>query len=249
MNNKLTVYFSTFLLMVLLCISSTQASARPIVADLSVRSIDIDHDFTGIDVLLFGAKQDPGDIVVVVRGPEKPHVVRKKERFLGVWANRESVSFNNVYQYYSVAATKPLDKINNQSLLDILAIGVEGLSPASITTTDDIDDFKKALIKQKQESNLYSNKIEKISFWGETLFRTVLKFPKNIPGGTYTVETYLFSDGQLNSMQVTPIHVSKIGFEEFMYGFAHNRSLLYGVLAIALAAAAGYVASWVFRRY
>lgn len=46
-------------------------SAKPIVADLALRSIEIDTNFTGIDILLFGARDDAGDIVIVVRGQKK----------------------------------------------------------------------------------------------------------------------------------------------------------------------------------
>lgn len=224
------------------------SSARPIVADLAVRSIDIDHDFTGIDILLFGARNDVGDIVVVVRGPEKPYIVRKKDRVFGIWTNTESITFNNAFQFYSIASTKPLEELKNNSLLHSLGIGIENLNPSTISTNETAIEFRNAFIQKKREQALYSNKIEKITFWGETLFRTVLKFPQNIPRGWYTVETYLFNDGQLSSMQSTPIHVSKIGFEAFMFDFAHRFSVLYGVLAIIIAIFAGFMASWIFRR-
>ena len=43
--------------------------AEAVVADLSKRLVAITTGFAGTDVLLFGAVQGDGDIVVVVRGP------------------------------------------------------------------------------------------------------------------------------------------------------------------------------------
>lgn len=222
---------------------------RPIVADLAVRSIDIDHEFTGIDILLFGARNDIGDLVIVVRGPEMPHVVRRKERKLGMWLNQESVTFHNVAQFYSIASTKPLHALQNDYLLSQLQIGVDALSPVSISAAEDITQFKHALTRIKQESNLYSSELQRVTFWGETLFRTVLKFPKNIPRGDYTAEVYLFSGGQLQAVQSTPLRVSKIGFEAFIFDLAHQYSWLYGLMAIAMAVFAGLGASFMFRRF
>ncbi len=241
--------FLKILVLVILALPYS-ANAKPIITDLAIRSIDIDHDFTGLDILMFGARNDVGDIVIVVRGPEKPMVVRKKERILGVWTNTHSTSFNDVYQYYSVASTKPLENLRNDSLLKTLGIGVDNLSPLTFTEVDqnEIVESKSAIIREKQKQNLYSKSMNKISFLEETLFRTVLKFPKNIPRGWYSVETYLFSDGQLTSMQSTPVHVSKIGFEAFMFDFAYKYSAFYGILSVLIAVFAGALASWVFRR-
>jgi hypothetical protein len=43
--------------------------ARPLVADTFPRKINIDHNFTGTDILVYGARNGIGNIVIVVRGP------------------------------------------------------------------------------------------------------------------------------------------------------------------------------------
>ena len=72
------------------------AGADYLVADLSKRRIDITLGFSGAEVLLFGATDGGGDVVVVVRGPKQPVVVRKKERVLGIWANHDWMRFDDV---------------------------------------------------------------------------------------------------------------------------------------------------------
>lgn len=225
--------------------------ARPVVADLAIRSIDIDHNFKGIDILLFGAREDVGDVVVVVRGPERRYTVHKKDRVAGIWVNRSSMEFEPTSSFYAVAASRPLSVINNTQLLDALGVGVDHLKVQPMYEESNrakVTEFREALVRQKQRINLYPKETAEVSFWGDTLFRTVIEFPKNIIGGWYTAEVYLFSDGQLVGVQSTPLQVSKIGFEAFMYDFAHRYSTLYGVVAVGLALLAGWVASVVFRK-
>ena len=45
----------------------------------------------------------------------------------------------------------------------------------------------------------------------------------------------------------TKIEVSKVGLERFLYNLAHDRPLIYGLLSLAIAIAAGWMASAVFR--
>ena len=78
--------------------------ADALVVDLSNHLVAITTGFTGTDVLLFGAVQNEGDIIVTVRGPDQDMVVRRKERTVGIWVNRESATFKNVPTYYASAS-------------------------------------------------------------------------------------------------------------------------------------------------
>ena len=234
-------------LVALFCLSPS-VYAKPIVANLALRSIDIDHNFTGIDILLFGAREDVGRVVVVIRGPEKRYVVRKKEQMAGIWVNSKSMEFENVYDFYSIASTGPLGDIRNDTLLSSLGVGVDHLSFKEVADQMEGEVFKEALIRRKRDDGFYSKDISEVSFWGETLFQTMLKFPKNINQGLYTAEVYLFNDGRLTAMQSMPIEVRKIGFEAYMSNMAFESRWFYGVLCVAMAMFAGWLASVVFGR-
>ena len=225
------------------------ANARPVIADLSLRQIEIDSGFKGTEILLFGARNDAGDVAVVVRGPQDSYIVRKKERTLGLWMNRKSMVFENVNGFYTVAASRPLAEIRNDYMLSSLAIGIENLPMQN--DNDDItanERFVKAFLDKKQEDNLYSPVVGNVLFIGDTLFRTIIRFPDNIPRGVYTAEVYLFSDGQLSGVQSTPLIVRKKGFDAFVYDFSRNYPAVYGILAVLIAITAGWVAGTLFRR-
>ncbi len=236
-----------WLVLVLSWLCVTQAEASPVVADLSTYRIAIDAGFNGIRVFVFGARNDAGDVMVVIRGPQKEFTVRKKERVAGMWINRKQVIFRGVPDFYAVAATHPLDTLENATLRHSLGIGEDTLlaAPAGEYNTARIGEFSEALLAHERARGLYPALLP-LSFMGETLFKTVVPFPDTIPRGEYTAEIYLISDGALVGMQVLPIHVEKSGLDAFLFDLAHHAPLLYGLLAITLALGAGWLADRLF---
>ncbi len=238
----------------LLCaVLARPAAAEPLVADLSKHLVAITTGFAGTDVLLFGAVEDVpggGDVVVVVRGPNRSEIVRRKARTLGVWMNSGLAEVADAPSFYRVAATRPLAEIAPRAVLDRHQIGLDSLDLA-IRPRDaaaDTAQYRAALVRLKQGQGLYGSDIEGISFLGNRLFRTDVHFPANVPVGTYLVEVYLMADGEVVSAQTTPLVVSKIGLGADLYDFAHQRAAIYGIIAILLAASAGWVAALVFRK-
>ena len=70
-----------------LLVPAAVGAAEPLVADLSKHLVAITTGFAGTDVLLFGAVEGDGDVVVVVRGPNHTETVRRKQRQFGIWVN------------------------------------------------------------------------------------------------------------------------------------------------------------------
>ena len=75
-----------------------------------------------------------------------------------------------------------------------------------------------------------------------------MRLPANAPIAQYHADTYLFRDGRLISSQRVPISIARVGFERRIHDLATNWSLLYGILTVLLALAAGWVAANLFRR-
>ena len=84
------------------------ARSEGIVADLSSHLVAISSGFTGASVVLFGATEGGGDIIAVIRGPERELTVWRKGKVAGIWVNAESMTFSNVPSFYAVAASRPL---------------------------------------------------------------------------------------------------------------------------------------------
>lgn len=226
-------------------------AAEPLTADLSSHYIAITTGFTGTSVILFGATDGPGDVIVLVRGPENQAIVRRKERVLDVWINTQQTVFDNVPSYYAMFSTHPLGDILPDSVQATHQIGLRNLHPA-IGQPENVGpfkeaDFRAALQRQQVVSGLYSENVGKVFFLGERLFRATIPFPVNVPIGTYLVEVFLVRDQAIVSAQTTPLLVSESGINADVHEFAETRALLYGIIAVAAAALAGWLASLPFR--
>lgn len=221
-----------------------------LVADLSESLIAITTGFSGTNVLLFGATDGAGEVIVVVRGPVDRVTVRKKERVAGIWVNTSSMAFDGVPGYYRVAASANIDGLLDAQSRNTFQIGVENIAVAPLETLPPEQEkaFFQALIRNKQSNDLYGAEAGKITFLGNRLFRTRIALPANVPTGRYTVEVYLVSKGKILTRTTTPLQVLKSGFEAKVYTFAHEDSALYGLIAIAIALMAGWFAGYVFRK-
>ncbi len=226
------------------------ASSQSIVTDLSTREVAISTGFTGAELLLFGATEGFGDIVVTVVGPKRDEIIRRKERVAGIWVNGTSVTFENAPAYYRTAASKPLSEIAAPEVLEKLQIGSSriDLSTRSSRGAEAILEFREAFIRSKKRQALYSEDISDIKITRGRLFRSTIPFPVNVPIGTYEVTVHLFKDGRLVSSEKTPLTVQKVGLEAKIYDFAHDHAAWYGLIAIAIALVAGWLAGVIFRR-
>lgn len=238
----------------LLCLlSPLPAQAKPLVADISQYEIAIDSGFTGARLILFGARQMAGDVLVVVRGPAHDYVLRKKDRVAGVWVNRSSMRLEGIPDYYALASTKPPEDILSPEMLRVLGIGMHNLPYLPLQPDDALSpaqrqEFAAAFIDDRQRKRLYAENTLGVTFMGDTLFKTTLPFPDITPRGQYTAETYLIYDGRIVGVQSTPLLVAKRGFDAAIYHLAHEYPASYGILAVLMAIGMGLTASTLFRK-
>lgn len=220
------------------------------ITDMSERKIDIDAKFTGKELLLYGARVEAGDIVVLVRGPEGNYIVRKKENLGGMWVNTSAVEFKDVPQFYLLAASDNLKNIDAKILKEQLGIGFDTLKFKAETNTAsaNINEFEKALISKMELEKLYNKDEIRLPLLEGTLFRIRIKFPEKIVNGTYTAEIYSFDDGELRGIQSIPINVDKVGLEALIYKTAHENPALYGLLAVLIAGSMGWLAGNLFKK-
>jgi uncharacterized protein (TIGR02186 family) len=237
-------------LLLALLLAAPAAQAQQVIADLSRHLVAITTGFAGAEVLLFGAVDGEGDVLVTVRGPESDIVVRRKSQVNGMWINTQSVSFGAVPGYYAMAATKPVDEIVTGPVAEREQIGAERLrfEAERNVAADTVALFRRALLRNLEREGLYQPRAAVIRFLGQRLFRADIAFPANVPTGLYTVNIYLVRDGQVVSATTTPLSVSKIGLSAEIFDFARNRGLSYGLIAVAFAGIAGWAASRVFQR-
>jgi len=241
-------------ILLLSVLASGARAEEPLVADLSEHLVKITVGFEGAELLLFGAVDGEGEIVVVVYGPPETLTVRRKARTAGIWMNRDEMTFESVPAFYQVMATaKPGDWLPD-ALRERHQIGVNHLElslardPRREIEPATAIAFREALIRRKQKLGHYGVEVGSVNMLSARLFRSDVSFPTNVPTGTYTVEVLRVRDGEVISAQSTPLYVSKVGVLADIFVFAQEQAALYGILAIVVAVLAGLGANAAFRK-
>jgi uncharacterized protein (TIGR02186 family) len=240
---------------IIVCLTMRTARAEQLVLIPSTTEVLIRSNYVGASVALFGAVQDQGalaqedpvyDVVVTVTGPPQTLVTRRKSRFLGIWANAESRTFNDAPSYLEVLANRRLDSIAGPRELTLYRIGLDHALPPSPAGRD--APFRAALISLESEQGDYAEKVDAITFFSPTLFRAVIVLPARAQVGTYSIEAKLFTRGSFVAQARSSFTVEKGGLVQYIAAAAHNHGLLYGLTTTAMALAMGWIASIIFQR-
>lgn len=238
----------------LLLALATPAAAEEIVMGLSQDAVAITATFDGTGILVFGAvKRDspapggPLDVVVTVSGPSQPLVVREAARAFGIWVNRAAVEVDAAPSFYAVATTAPLALALSDTEDLRHAVTVGRAIRAVGVDVGNRDDFLDALLRIRAAEGRYLLLEGEVELDQGTLFRADIGLPANLVEGDYALRVFLTRNGSVVDRLDTVLPVRKVGIERWLHALAVDSPLLYGLLALALAVAAGWLASAGFQ--
>ncbi|HET8534670.1 MAG TPA: TIGR02186 family protein [Sphingomicrobium sp.] len=245
-------------LLALASIALVGADKPTLVPDVSSRQVEIRYTFAGAELLLFGAIVYPSgrvpknrpDVVIVVKGPAEPIIVREKQRIAGIWMNADSSRFRSAPSFYAVASSSPVSKLVDDRTAAIYELGIRNLqlSPGTSALPDRARRFEAGLLDLRQRQGLYSQDDHGVEITDGVLYRATIHVPSQVPVGTYTAETFLVSDGRVLAAATRDIEIGKSGFERFIAVAARRYSALYGLFSVLLSLALGWAAVAIFRR-
>jgi uncharacterized protein (TIGR02186 family) len=243
-------------LILALWLGSTAASAaETVVAGLSRDAISITTNFEGSEILIFGAVSreapPPRDselhVIITVEGPPRPVTVRRKDRRFGIWVNTDAAEIDAAPTFYAVATTADLDVVITHTEDLRHRVSAPWAIRAVGTGVADQEAFIDALIRIRTGDTLYQLNEGRVTLRGDTLFDTAIRLPANLVEGDYRTRIFLTRDGEVVDVVSEDIEVRKVGLERWIYNLAHDRPLVYGILSLAIAIAAGWLASAAFR--
>lgn len=227
---------------------------------VSSREIAIAPDFSGTEVTVFGAIDNPDpyllaigayDIVVSLEGPRDFITVRKKQRVLGVWVNRSGLTFESMPESYSMASTKVVDKIATPLELTTYNVGLPRarIVPSTFSgRAEEVAEYRDAFLNLKHKSKLYQSNPGGVTFVSSSLFQANIQIPADIPNGTHTIRAVVFKTGVVVAEKELTLHVQKTGLEQMITRAATENALYYGLFAVLLAIITGWGASLMFRK-
>ena len=227
-----------------------------LVPEVSQHEVQVRQGFTGTELLLFGAILDPSgsragrdyDIVVVLKGPTQSIRLREKRKVAGVWINADSSDFRSAPSFFALASSRPISEIVDERTAAIYELGLPWLqlSPIGAIDPEEQTRFASGLVDLRERQGLYQQDDHGVSVSEQVLYQARISLPSTVQTGTYTAETFAITRGRVIASAVARVDVRKLGFERFVVNFAENDGFLYGLLAVALSVAMGWLAGRLF---
>ncbi len=250
--------------LLILLLLTWPARAGEIVGALSQNRVSLTANFSGSEILIFGAiRHDaprprdalpdarPFDIIITGEGPRQPVAIWRKARRFGIWVNTDVATMASVPSFYAVATTAPLAEMLSPEEDARLRISVPmAIRPEQLASTADLpEDFAAALLRLRQQAGAYQVLQRWVTLDREVLFRAGVRLPANLTEGAYTTRMYLVREGQVISTYRTAIFVRKEGLERWLSQLAYEQPWLYGLMALVIALVAGWGASSAARLF
>lgn len=245
------------MLALLLLTLPAHAADEQVVLGLSQDRVAITADFDGSEILVFGAVKreapipvgPPLEVIVTVAGPSEPVMVRRKAKKFGIWVNTDSVLVDSAPSFYAVATSAPFDRIisDTEDLRYRISIRRAIRSVGAAMHIREAQNFARAVVRIRENEDLYSIRENTVAVDEQTLFRTSIEMPADLTEGDYLTRIFLMRDGQVVSQLETTIDVRKVGLERFLYNMSRQQPVWYGLMSLVIAIAAGWGASTAFR--
>lgn len=245
------------LIVLLLLIAAGPARSETVVAGQSLDEIGITARFDGSEVLIYGAvrrdaPEPPGpplEVIVTLEGPSGAVTIRKKTREAGIWINTEQVGVAATPSFYAVATTGPLADIlaPAEDVRQRISVPLAVRAFSGPLEVEDARPFTEALLRIRQAEGTYSLAEGAVTLVEGTLFRADFVLPANLVEGTYRTRIFLLRGGKVIDAYSAALPVRKVGIERLVFSMSRQQPLLYGLISLALAVAAGWAASAAFR--
>lgn len=246
-----------FRLIAALVLIAMPLQAEEIVLGLSRDEVAITANFDGSDVMIFGAVKreapapngEPLQVIITLAGPSEPVLVRRKERRLGIWVNTDAVEVDEAPSFYAVATSAPMR--DTLSEVEDLRYGItiprvirSVGAPSNVVNSET---FTEALIRIRAAAGLYQILDSEVDLEEDTLFRGQITLPAALTEGDYVARIYLTRGGVVIDDYETSIAVYKAGLERWLFEMSRNQPFWYGLMSLAIAISAGWLASAAFR--
>jgi uncharacterized protein (TIGR02186 family) len=227
-----------------------------LVPEVSQHEVEVRQGFTGTELLLFGAILEPDgrragrdyDIVVVLKGPTEPIRLREKQKILGVWVNADSTAFRSAPSYFAVASSKPIGEIVDDRTAAIYELGLNylQLSPIGSIEPKEQERFTRGLVEMRERQGLYREEPAGVTIREQVLYQARIALPSNVQTGRYTAETFAITHGRVIASATADVEVRKRGFERIVADYSRDDAFFYGLFAVLLSLAMGWLAHRVF---
>ncbi len=185
-------------------------------------------------------------IAVAIRGESVEESLNRKSRAGIIWVNSGKVHVSGVPSLLLVFSSEPVATLLSRQATDDYQLDAEAVMKNLKMAPPEMDQqrLREDFFKLKERQGIYrflpgTVKIDEAQ-GRPARFTLDVDWSKKAPPGRYEVTAYAVKNGSVVSQAMEPLEVRETGFPEWMASLAQNRPMLYGLLAVLCALAAGF---------
>ena len=253
--NKFRLYFSAIWLIIFFSNNIKVWADSENITNFKVAPdyIDINVFFKGAQVFVSAEIPECDGVIIELEGKIQDIKLNKKGKEAFLWLNVAQITVKYAPSVYIIAASDKLDVICSPEELEKELIGYGALKNKIIFRSDkpltghEFDEF----IKLKEHSGSY-NIDGRVKITPSTNNRrkvsTTLNIPSFIHAGNYELFLYCFKNGNLISKASSDFKIEEVGLTLLTKKLAFGNPAIYGISAIIIALAAGFIIGLIFSR-
>ncbi|MGE5048575.1 MAG: TIGR02186 family protein, partial [Deltaproteobacteria bacterium] len=219
-----------------LCAFVLPASAATTVAPARVEAGSF---YSGATLHVRGSIGEQSQVAIRVTGPREHHHFNRRGRIGGIiWGGIEHVTFRHAPSLYALHTSAALEALAPAALRQELELGYDTLE-ARIDVEGQRSDKPQLVehfVRLKESEGLYLIAPGAVRLaearQGRRAFEASVQLPGAAPPGEVEVAVLELASGALVGKEVTRVRIERVGLPAFLIRMAHERSALFGMLAV-----------------
>ena len=199
-------------------------------------NIEINSDFLGEEIVLFGQKDEEKDLIIIFEGTEKKGNLFTKSKKGLLWIN-EKQEIDKVPSFFAIFST-PKYSLNEIFLLPTLTSNHVLISNIS----ERLYQIRTAL---KAKGLYFEDELQIIE---KSLFIKKFKIPDNISAGDIKVSLYEIKNNEVINFSQKKLNIQKKGLTSKLEKMLKNQSFIYTIILVVFSIIFSLLSNWLFRK-
>ena len=198
--------------------------------------IEINSNFLGEEILLFGNKDKTGDLVIIFEGEKRNAKLYSKIKEGLFWIN-QTKELNDIPSFFAIFST-PKKSLNELFLIPDITNKHFLIS----NYTEELYKIRSAL---KNKGLYYEEELENLE---EDLFFRKFKIPDNIPAGNIKISFYEITKGEVTSVSQKNLTIEKKGLTNKLELLLTQESFFYVFILVVFSIIFSLLSNLIFRK-
>ena len=220
------------IILLVFCSSSSWSSKF----SLDKFNIEINSNFLGEEIVLFGQKDEGRDLIIIFEGTEKQGKLFTKTKRGLLWIN-EKQELDRIPSFFGIFSTP------KYSLNEIFLI--PSVTSKHLLISDISERLYQIRTALKIKGLYFEDELQSIE---GSLFIKKFKIPDNISAGDIKVSLYEIQNNEVISFNQKKLNIQKKGLTSKFEIMLEEQSLLYTVILVFFSIVFSLLSNWLFRR-